>query len=231
MTPGIKPFVAIITDNSALMSACQRALRDLAQIELKHFADAQAYIDSNPRPTSALLIDVKLSIQTKGVAKETLLAMEPHIPVLRVRLLDDGNVFSAWREHSGTTDEFIKNFILQQALNARPFQLRRYYRHSIHIPVLICRGEVFDTSKAIKAVTLNASPGGMYMVTNELFTMDEVLCFRIFNHDEIPALKLKVRWIQKWGETRKSLPGIGVMLVETNEPFMLHMANVNKMTK
>ncbi len=161
-----------------------------------------------------LLVDIPTQIKSPGRERDELATILGRFPTARLNWRPDSDLVSVLVLGASTSGDYsLADFIENQCRHFSGMPVRSAQRLHLHLNLLLFRQPPGDPALAERAVTLDLSPGGCFILTAGDWELGTRVWVVLHDLPDWPPIQVEVRWAQPWGQARR-LPGIGVEFLD-----------------
>ncbi len=178
-------------------------------------------------PYNGILMDVTTGLGVSSGEKKQLQTILQIFPVMRIDW--DNRVVLSYYGQSQASELTLEKFIQTecQPFNART--IRAHERHDLHYNVTIYPNEHCRPEDGKRAVTLDISEGGVFLIFLDNWTGSRRIWLRFMDMTDLTPVQGEVKRQINWG-VRPRIPGLGVAFTQiTDNQIKEIQADLNSM--
>jgi hypothetical protein len=165
-------------------------------------------------PYSGILLDVTTGLGISSREKRRLQAVLEIFPVMRIDW--DNRVVLSYYGQSQATDLTLERFIQTQCQLFEARTIRTQERHDIHYNVTVYPNEHCRPEEGRRAVALDISEGGVFLVFLDNWTGSRQIWMRFMDMTDLTPVAGEVKRQINWG-VRPRMPGLGISFTEITD--------------
>lgn len=206
-----KPIIALVSSDANDTQDYLTLLISLGA-DVRHFGSIiDLKIKSGSEHYHGLAIDFKTALQSSPSEKIFFSEQEAIFPVIRLGKDPANNqIIGIVRGHALDTDQIFPFFVHEKCREFPSRGIRRDKRERRHLSVWVSDHSDMEEASTIKAVTMDVSTGGLFIISITTKPLNEIVWIRVKEFEDSSPVRGTVCWGREWGKTIWQVPGYGI---------------------